>query len=97
MFFYVEALPPMSNSIFMLFVWIVLAKFFSDVFPNVNKRFLICATLAGIFFWLYDIRRKYFFFRYNGGKWTENLAKHICRNAIFYRDCNLALYVYAEI
>lgn len=50
MFFYIEGQPPMSNSIFTLFLWIVLAKFFHNVFPKVNKRLLICATLAGIFF-----------------------------------------------
>lgn len=50
MFFYSEGQPPLSNSIFTLFVWIVLAKFFNNVFPNTNKRLLICATVAGIFF-----------------------------------------------
>ena len=50
MFFYSDGQPPVSNSIFTLFVWIVLAKFFNNVFPNVNKRLLICATVLGILF-----------------------------------------------
>lgn len=50
MFFFQEGQPPMANSIFTLFAWIALSKFFLNVFPSADKRLLICATALGSFF-----------------------------------------------